>query len=131
MKYIKKSQSEIEKDRLECERIKIILDQRYSNEAMSKQVPSEDVYIDDLKRFINFANKKSGPLTIFSNYCIFQGQDGLWKEPHKIYMKIIKLRRPVFYLLQRSWFNIRFNLLGRVFQKILRVTTFLGLAGKE
>ena len=86
MKYIKKSQSEIEKDRLECERIKIILDQRYSNEAMSKQVPSEDVYIDDLKRFINFVNKKSGPHTIFSNYCIFQGQDGLWKEPHKIFI---------------------------------------------
>ena len=70
----------------ELEQIKLILDERYTYDALIVQKPGEDVYIADLKRFINFVNESSGDATIFSSYLIFKGQDRLWRRPDKFFI---------------------------------------------
>ena len=67
----------------EPEQVEAILKQRYSMEA---QIPTEAEYERDLKRFIALVKDDRRTHKLFSNYCIFEREDGQWACPGQVYL---------------------------------------------
>lgn len=67
----------------EAEEIEIILSRRYTEEA---EIPNDDVYFQDLQRFIALVEKQQDKARLFAKFYVLQGEDGLWYTPGSIYL---------------------------------------------
>ena len=67
----------------EHQQIEAILERRYADPS---RMPSWDTYASDLNRFISLVEKNRGTSTLFENYFILQGEDGLWHRPSGLYL---------------------------------------------
>ena len=67
----------------EFEEVESILKQRYSEEATA---PSKRVYVKDLRRFISLVEGDPKTDTVFSDYWIFEREDGKWARPDQVYL---------------------------------------------
>ena len=67
----------------ELEQIKVILDSRY---LKGSEVPSEDIYVADLERFINFVSEAKHYSYVFSQYFIFKRNDEKWSVPRGVFI---------------------------------------------
>jgi len=67
----------------ESEEIELILKDRYTKEA---EIPDGATYLRDLRRFIALTESQPERKSLFSSYYIFQGEDGNWYTPARIYL---------------------------------------------
>ncbi|MCY4138631.1 MAG: hypothetical protein OXF56_10240 [Rhodobacteraceae bacterium] len=67
----------------EHQQIEAILERRYADAA---GVPSWDIYVSDLRRFISFVEKNRNASTIFESHFIFRGANGLWYRPSGLFL---------------------------------------------
>ena len=67
----------------EREQVEAILKQRYS---MGAQIPTDGVYEKDLMRFIALVQDDPRTHKLFSNYRIFEREDGQWACPGQVYL---------------------------------------------
>lgn len=67
----------------EAEEIELILKERYTLEA---EIPNDKTYLRDLKRFIALTERESDKKSLFAGYYVFQGEDGDWYTPERIYL---------------------------------------------
>lgn len=67
----------------EAEQVELILKQRYTKEAA---IPDDATYARDLRRFVTLTEKQPDKASLFSEYYIFQGDDGDWLTPGQIYL---------------------------------------------
>ncbi len=67
----------------EAEQIELILKQRYTKEAA---IPDDTSYSRDLRRFVALTERQPDKASLFSEYYIFQGDDGEWRTPGQIYL---------------------------------------------
>ena len=67
----------------EREQVEAILKQRYS---MGAQIPPDGVYEKDLMRFIALVQDDPRTHKLFSNYRIFEREDGQWACPRQVYL---------------------------------------------
>ncbi len=65
------------------EQVEAILKQRYTYEAKAPELNS---HLLDLKRFIKLFNDDQSTAVLFSDYYIFQREDGLWSMPNDVYL---------------------------------------------
>ncbi|MGZ2466000.1 sacsin N-terminal ATP-binding-like domain-containing protein [Sinorhizobium medicae] len=67
----------------EAEEIELILKARYTEEA---DVPSDKIYLRDLKRFVALVEQQPDKAKMFSAYWVFQGDDNQWHTPGSVYL---------------------------------------------
>ena len=67
----------------ETEEIELILKGRYTKEA---EIPDDVTYLRDLRRFIALTEQQPEKKSLFLRYYIFQGEDGNWFTPERIYL---------------------------------------------
>lgn len=67
----------------EAEEIEIILNSRYTKEA---DIPDDEVYLSDLKRFIGLWEKQPDKAKLFSEFYVLQGGDDNWYCPKDVYL---------------------------------------------
>lgn len=67
----------------EAEEIELILKSRYTADA---DLPDDDTYLEDLKRFIAFAEKRPDEANLFKEFYIFHAEDDNWYQPGDIYL---------------------------------------------
>lgn len=67
----------------DAEEIEIILKTRYTKEA---EIPDDETYWADLRRFVTLMEKQPDRKSIFKGYYIFQRQNGDWCTPDGIYL---------------------------------------------
>lgn len=67
----------------EVEEVEIILKSRYTQEA---EIPGDDVYLNDLKRFVALVEKQSDKAKLFAEFYVFQGKDDNWHCPASVYL---------------------------------------------
>ena len=67
----------------EREQVEAILQQRYS---MGVQIPTDGMYEKDLMRFIALVQDDPRTHKLFSNYRIFEREDGQWTCPGQVYL---------------------------------------------
>ena len=65
----------------EAEQVDAILNKRYSR---VENAYSEKTYLNDLKRFISFAEKEPDKINLFEEYHIFKSEEGEWVLPENI-----------------------------------------------
>ena len=67
----------------EFQQIEAILEQRYADPT---RVPPWQTHQSDLRRFIALVEKDRSASTLFKDYFIFQGSNGLWSRPNDLYL---------------------------------------------
>ena len=67
----------------EYEQVEAILAQRYTKDA---KTPSRKIYEKDLGRFISLVQESPKTAAMFSNYWIFEREDGKWACPRQVYL---------------------------------------------
>jgi len=66
-----------------CEQVELILKRRYTKDAA---LPDDATYLNDLKRFVALTEEQPDTVELFSDFCIFQAEDGDWYQPRRIYL---------------------------------------------
>jgi hypothetical protein len=67
----------------EAEEVELILTSRYTREA---EIPDENTYLRDLKRFIALTESQPEKARLFGPYYVFQGDDESWHTPSGVYL---------------------------------------------
>jgi hypothetical protein len=67
----------------EAEEIELILKTRYTEKA---EIPDENTYLQDLKRFVALTEQQPEKARLFGPYYIFQGEDEHWYKPRDVYL---------------------------------------------
>ncbi|CAN7758842.1 hypothetical protein LJR257_006775 [Ensifer adhaerens] len=67
----------------EAEEIELILKARYTKEA---EIPSDKIYLRDLRRFVALVEQQPDTAKMFSAYWIFLGADNQWHTPGSVYL---------------------------------------------
>jgi len=67
----------------EPEELELILKSRYTKDA---QAPADDIYSQDLKRFVALVEKQPDKAKLFREFYIFQADDENWYRPEDIYL---------------------------------------------
>lgn len=68
----------------EREQVEAILKERYNYEA---ELPDEETYRSDLKRFVALAEAESGSASLFQNYWVVEGRDQ-WSKPRRVFLDL-------------------------------------------
>jgi hypothetical protein len=67
----------------EAEEIEIILKSRYAYKA---EIATDEVYLNDLKRFVALVEKQADKAKLFAEFYVFRGEDDKWYPPGRIYL---------------------------------------------
>ena len=67
----------------EHQQIEAILERHYADPT---HIPPWNAYVSDLRRFISHVEKNTDASIIFADFFVFQGADGQWYKPSKLYL---------------------------------------------